>query len=432
MAYVVDIQFFNTFILRSASKNTVHIEESRIKGGFNEPFAALGPKAYATNENYEENRRENALIYSGVYNSRTDINQTNVFSGAEKITRAVDPVNGSIQKLHAEDTNLNILQENKISYALIDKDAIFTAEGGNLTASGAQVIGQVVPYLGKYGISKNPESFAVKGNRKYFADKNRGAILRLSRDGITEISAAGMKDYFKDNLKKSTLVVGMYDDHNDEYVVSLQGSKIGLLANGNYQGYETLSFDERVKGWTSFYKFKPNFGFTVNKNFITINSGDLWLHNKEYSIETPKNTFYNTIAESSITFVANTQPSVEKTFFTINYEGDAGWEMKSSITDLNMTARPVLPSSTTVASEVIPVSFIKKENKYYSHLRNNASTTASNQIVGVETSGIKGFFTTVKMQHTAVDKDVELFSVSHNVAGKLKVPRTTSSTTAKK
>jgi len=418
MAYVVDIQFFNTFILRSASKNTVHIEESRIKGGFNEPFAALGPKAYATNENYEENRRENALIYSGVYNSRTDINQTNVFSGAEKITRAVDPVNGSIQKLHAEDTNLNILQENKISYALIDKDAIFTAEGGNLTASGAQVIGQVVPYLGKYGISKNPESFAVKGNRKYFADKNRGAILRLSRDGITEISAAGMKDYFKDNLKKSTLVVGMYDDHNDEYVVSLQGSKIGLLANGNYQGYETLSFDERVKGWTSFYKFKPNFGFTVNKNFITINSGDLWLHNKEYSIETPKNTFYNTIAESSITFVANTQPSVEKTFFTINYEGDAGWEMKSSITDLNMTARPVLPSSTTVASEVIPVSFIKKENKYYSHLRNNASTTASNQIVGVETSGIKGFFTTVKMQHTAVDKDVELFSVSHNVAGK--------------
>tara|TARA_R100001480_G_scaffold69589_2_gene80827 strand:+ start:5040 stop:6326 length:1287 start_codon:yes stop_codon:yes gene_type:complete len=425
MAYVVDIQFFNTFILRSASKNTVHIEESRIKGGFNEPFAALGPKAYATNENYEENRRENALIYSGIYNSRTDINKTNVFSGAEKITRAVDPSNGSIQKLHAEDTNLNILQEDKVSYALIDKDAIFTAEGGNLTTSGAQVIGQIVPYLGKYGISKNPESFAVKGGRKYFADKNRGAILRLSRDGITEISAAGMKDYFKDNLKKSTLVVGMYDDNNDEYVVSLQGSEIGLLANGGYQGYETLSFDERVKGWTSFYKFKPDFGFTVNKNFITINGGDLWKHNQDYSITTPKNTFYNTIAESSITFVANTQPSVEKTFYTINYEGDADWEMKSSVTDLGMTAKPVLPSSTTVASEVIPVSFIKKENKYYSHLRNNTTSTASNQIVGVDVSGIKGFFTTVKMQHNTVDKDVELFSVSHNVAGKLKVPKTT-------
>ena len=418
MAYVVDIQFFNTFILRSASKNTVHIEESRIKGGFNEPFAALGPKAYATNENYEENRRENALIYSGIYNSRTDINQTNVFSGAEKITRSVDPANGSIQKLHAEDTNLNILQENKVSYALIDKDAIFTAEGGQLTASGAQVIGQIVPYLGKYGISKNPESFAVKGNRKYFSDKSRGAILRLSRDGITEISQAGMKDYFKDTLKKSTSVIGMYDDHNDEYVVSLQGAEIGLLSNGGYDGYQTLSFDERVKGWTSFYKFKPDFGFTVNKNFITINSGDLWKHNQDYSITTPKNTFYNEFAESFITFVANTQPSVEKTFHTINYEGDSGWEMKSSVTDLGMSAKAVLPSSTTVASGVIPVSFVKKENKYYSHLRNNTSTTASNQIIGVETSGIKGFFTTVKMQHNSSSEDKELFSVSHNVVGK--------------
>ena len=425
MAYVVDIQFFNTFILRSASKNTVHIEESRIKGGFNEPFAALGPKAYATNENYEENRRENALIYSGIYNSRTDINQTNVFSGAEKITRSVDPANGSIQKLHAEDTNLNILQENKVSYALIDKDAIFTAEGGQLTASGAQVIGQIVPYLGKYGISKNPESFAVKGNRKYFSDKSRGAILRLSRDGITEISQAGMKDYFKDTLKKSTSVIGMYDDHNDEYVVSLQGAEIGLLSNGGYDGYQTLSFDERVKGWTSFYKFKPDFGFTVNKNFITINSGDLWKHNQDYSITTPKNTFYNEFAESFITFVANTQPSVEKTFHTINYEGDSGWEMKSSVTDLGMSAKAVLPSSTTVASGVIPVSFVKKENKYYSHLRNNTSTTASNQIIGVETSGIKGFFTTVKMQHNSSSEDKELFSVSHNVAGKLKAPKTT-------
>ena len=439
MAYVVDIQFFNTFILRSASKNTVHVEESRIKGGFNEPFAALGPKAYATNENYEENRRENALIYSGIYNSRTDVNQTNVFSGAEKITRAVDPADGSIQKLYAEDTNLIILQEDKVSRALIDKDALFTAEGGQLTASGAAVIGQIVPFLGKYGISKNPESFAIKGGRKYFADKNRGAILRLSRDGITEISSAGMKDWFKDNLKISNSIVGMYDDNNDEYVVSLQGPELGLQEDGSYFGCETLSFDERVKGWVSFYKFKPNFGFTVNKNFITINSGDLWLHNKEYSITTPKNTFYGTTSESYITFVANTQPSVEKTFHTINYEGDAGWEMKSSITDLNMYAKSVLPSSTTVASGVIPVSFIKKENKYYSHLRNSTTDyegnnlpTASNQVVGVETSGIKGFFTTVKMQHNSIDKDVELFSVSHNVAGKLKVPRTTSSTSAKK
>ena len=62
------------------------------------------------------------------------------------------------------------------------------------------VIGQTVPYLGEYGISKNPESFATYGFQKYFADANRGIIGRLSRDGITEISSYGMKDYFRDSF----------------------------------------------------------------------------------------------------------------------------------------------------------------------------------------------------------------------------------------
>ena len=121
MGYSIDIQFFNTFIIRSAN-SALHFEESRIKGGFNEPFVSIGPKAHIVDENFAGQRRGNALIYSGVYNSRTDINRTNVFSSAEPITRAVDPANGDINRLHAEDTNLNILQENKVSYALIDKD----------------------------------------------------------------------------------------------------------------------------------------------------------------------------------------------------------------------------------------------------------------------------------------------------------------------
>ena len=49
-------------------------------------------------------------------------------------------------------------------------------------------------------LSKNPESFAVYGFQKYFTDKDRGVVLRLSRDGITEISQYGMLDYFRDNL----------------------------------------------------------------------------------------------------------------------------------------------------------------------------------------------------------------------------------------
>ena len=40
----------------------------------------------------------------------------------------------------------------------------------------------------------------------YFSDRSRGAILRLSRDGITEISSYGMRDFFRDNLATVTTI----------------------------------------------------------------------------------------------------------------------------------------------------------------------------------------------------------------------------------
>ena len=176
------------------------VEEARIKGGYNNTTVDFGVKAYLVEDINVQQHRSNSLIYSGIFNSRTGINNTNVFSVGEDIVKSVDPVNGSIQKLYSEDTNLVIFQENKVSHALIDKDAVYTAEGSPMQTQSNVVIGQVLPYKGEYGISTNPESFGVYSYQKYFADKNRGAVLRLSQDGLTEISNYGMRDYFRDHL----------------------------------------------------------------------------------------------------------------------------------------------------------------------------------------------------------------------------------------
>ncbi len=66
------------------------------------------------------------------------------------------------------------------------------------------------------------------GIKKYFSDKNNNAILRLSADGITEISSYGMIDFFRDTLTSidnnnaQGYVIGGYDVHNSQYVVSMQ------------------------------------------------------------------------------------------------------------------------------------------------------------------------------------------------------------------
>lgn len=194
---------YPTFPLSASSAHNEYawyIEEARIRGGYNNTSVDFGVKAFITESEDTELILGNGIIYSGLYNSRTGVNETNVFSTGENITKELDPRYGDIQKMYTSDTNLILFQEDKVSMALIDKDAIYTADGNPALTATQLVIGQINQYAGEYGISDNPESFAFKGYRMYFSDKNRGAIMRLSRDGLTEISRYGMRDYFRDTL----------------------------------------------------------------------------------------------------------------------------------------------------------------------------------------------------------------------------------------
>ena len=203
------------------------VESNRIRDNFNLPYIINGVKASTTLEyEYKEEHRKYGLIYSGLYNTLSGVNNLNQFIQAEKITKDINPIYGSIQKLHARDADLVAFCEDKVLRILSQKDALYNADGNiNLTATD-RVLGQALPFTGEYGISTNPESFASENYRVYFSDKTRGTILRLSMDGLTPISDYGMKDWFRDNLKLSNRVIGSFDSRNDEYVLKLDYSPL--------------------------------------------------------------------------------------------------------------------------------------------------------------------------------------------------------------
>ena len=179
------------------------IEESRIRGAFNGDSTDYGVKAYLLDDQYTAVTRRNNVIYSGLFNSKTNVNETNVFSSAQSITFAAPEQYGSIQKLYSEDTKLLFFQENKVSRAMVNKNILYTTEGrGAPVSSQSLVIGEITPFVGEYGISRNPYSFAKFGRRKYFTDKNRNVVLRLSDNGLTPISDYGMADFFRDRLSE--------------------------------------------------------------------------------------------------------------------------------------------------------------------------------------------------------------------------------------
>lgn len=519
-----------------------YIEETRIRGGFNNSQLALGVRAYVVNTNVDSLSREHSLIHSGLLNTRTGFNETNVFSIAEAIVTELDPLDGSIQHIYAEDTNLSIFQENKVNKILINKNSIYSGDQGSAETTNINVFGQAVPYLGEYGISRNPESFAVFGYRKYFADRNRAAILRLSRDGITEISGYGMKDFFRDELGKISdnyervvagprdinlnqqglgdqflidfngpvsdkaeigaqielidasgnviniqrtvielitdnqvridavfdfgstggtepeslyksanfvtfrkpKILGAYDAYASSYTMSLQTST--RTAKPDF-GFETLSFDETILGWTSRFSYKPDEMGSLKNNFFTFIDHDLYQHYFQDPSNSSRCKFYGATvpADCFVEFILNPNPTIVKNFNTIAYEGSNGWEVESYVSDFegfdfNSTQVPTfnqyrdktkgvksyiegqydsaVPSNEGLAAIIQPiqrVGFSRKENHYVANLINNSETRPGQVIGGIKMSGVKGYLMVVKMKvdtSTQVGGPKELFSAS--------------------
>jgi len=553
-----------------------YIEEATHKGGFNNNRCSLGVRAYTVLDNPEGIHRSQTLIHSGVLNTRTGYNETNVFSVAEDIEKDMDAINGSIQKLYTENTNLHVFQERKINKVLINKNVLYSGTQGSRETGRITFFGQESAYAGEYGISKNPESFAVYGYRKYFTDRDRGVVCRLSMDGITEISDYGMTDYFRDNLASvssnlrsstntitgltytstgasqvidlsipktkicdsgggacvipigaklilspsggaapvppvqiitryvskisedpnnasnylitldspfadNTLanpyqititifdrdrIVGGWDIYNKNYTVSLQKTPSTIYSSTQCltteHEYSTLNFDETVRGWVSFYSYRPLFMGSLKNYFYTFKYTNLYQHYVgSPTVNNNYGKFYGatTPAESSITFIFNPLPNVTKNFKTISYEGSNGWEMQSAYSDFqefDRTNPDVLsPSSsftygTNYRDSAAPVKsldtgiyidsfgypanagFTLKENRYVADLVSNNVNPRPAEVIyplavypnmsaqgqantnGMLT-GIKGYVSIVKLKLDNVTQPggrKELFSVS--------------------
>ena len=311
-----DLAFHNAFVMGNG------VESSIIRDDFNENKLDTGVKVSTTiDESFTERIQKNSLIYSGIFNSESNLNKLNEFNTALKITKELNPEYGSIQKLHTRDTDLIALCEDKVLRILANKDALFNADGNvNLTAT-ENVLGQAIAYNGDYGISQNPESFAHHGYRAYFTDKARGAVIRLSRDGITVISSKGMTTFFRENLlEEAGNIIGSYDVYSKQYILSLP----------TYG--RSISFKEDVDGWVSTLTFIPDGGVSLNGNYYTCYNGELYLHHAN-GVE--RNTFYGAHDNSGLKLIFNQEPSTIKNFKNLSYEGTTSWSVDSSgiITD---------------------------------------------------------------------------------------------------
>ena len=129
----------------------------------------------------------------------------------------------------------------------------------------------------------------------------------------------------------------------------------------------TITYDEGVQGFPSFYTYYPDWMIGMNNYFYTFKGGNLYRHN----VNEKRNTFYtdwwiqftsdpNTTLDfspSKMESVFNTSPLENKLFKTLNLEGDDAWAATMN-TDIQ-------------TSGFIDVDYFeKKEQSWFAFVRN--------------------------------------------------------------
>ena len=219
---VVDLDFFNCYSFGNGVES-YKIEDSAVGESFQ-----LGNRAVLVSaQDFKEADRFADITYSGIYNDESNVNKLNEFNLGLLNFKPLEDVYGPIQKMVARETDILVLQEDRISYVVVNKNVLTDAQGGSVLTAAPVILGQQVARVEEYGVSANPESYAEFGFDKYFTDAKRGAVIQLrgtsaSNETLTVISKAGMRSWFRDLFNESftTQKLGGFDPYMDEYVLA--------------------------------------------------------------------------------------------------------------------------------------------------------------------------------------------------------------------
>lgn len=220
---VLTVDFFNCYCFGNG------LESYKVKDGFNSNFLNIDYSPTTTTyESFREIFRGSDFTWGGVFNEGSGVNKLNEFNLSTANWKELDKQNGAIQLLHSREGNLLVIQDDKWGQVFYDKSIIYSADGNPTLTSTNNIFKDYSAYAGSYGIT-DVQSFINEGTRCYAVDKKRGAVLRLSMDGLTEITS-GMKQYFKNlfHARKDSKVVAGYDPYNKLYHLCIDEENVHL------------------------------------------------------------------------------------------------------------------------------------------------------------------------------------------------------------
>lgn len=329
---VVNTGFFNCFAFGNGAES-YKIRDSIIGKAF-----SLGERVTSVSaQDYKRADRFSDITYSGVYNSESNVNRLNQFNAGLLNYKNCEASFGEIFILDGRQTDVLVLQEDKVSYVLSGKNLLSDSTGGGVVTSVPEVLGTQIARTEKYGISFNPESYVQWGYDRYFTDSKRGAVIQMKGDSYNSdqlkvVSENGMRTWFRDmfNESFSTQKLGAFDPYMNEYVLSSNEqslpytpkclscgiSQTFTLSAEDIEEYKTLSYcvdlgalvGQTEISWV-FTSIGPDTGEAVGLNISIEYNGNVY--NMGYYARTNGSFYFN---KDSV--------SVETATITLKYNMD--------------------------------------------------------------------------------------------------------------
>ena len=312
-------------------------------------------------DTFKQLTRGSSIIWSDTYVDDIDYNGLSTFNLATANYVDLKKEYGTITGLHEHIGRLLVLQEDKFGTMEVNRSVTSTADG----AQQINIVDDFLnaasynAYAGDWG-SISDWAFVAFGNTKYALDKKRQTVIRLSSDGITDISRYFMEAYFKgissDNDKYD--YIGAYNSDNNEYwLYSADESKIAV-------------YDEKANAWT---------------RFITGLSIDAIKHYKGvvYSFEDDK--IYTHMTGATYGNIHGSQKTFK--FKYVENQESAYPKVHNSIQLESNRALDVSISNNDIESDISASDFENREGEYFAYVPNSGGATLEDD--DLETGMIK-------------------------------------------
>lgn len=330
----------------------------------------------------------------------TDINNINRFYFQDY--DEFDLSHGAIVRIRARQKEARIFQQRRCGRVGVYNKFLRDNQGQNTLVSTDTIITQnnIQYYEGEWGIGNQGASLISSGYADYFCDPVRGNVIRLSLDGLQNISLLyRVQNWAGDNITPflsatpyqfggNNAIIGTYNftkDKESEAIFCLQGD-------------ESFAFNESENTWTAFYDYVPD-AITCAENVLySAYNGVLYSHDgNDYC------NFYGTQYKPSITPVYNDYVENKKTWISIAQPSNVPWVSPLIYTEM-MSYGTQRQESNLVASD-----FALLETEW------SASFLRDTQSIGGIANGktLKGGFIVIQM--TVTDGSKYVFLVSPKV-----------------